>query len=143
MSTSKLFKYAGVSTNPNYERGTRARFANDIFRVKQLDKVGHINIDIVELPHAMTKEDASRYLLEAGFDNGEADVKAAFEYELNRNAPRVPRAVKVKSVKPRAVKVKSVKTDAPSLESIAARIKAELAAKSSAAVESDLEDAPF
>lgn len=56
----KLYTVAGTATN----RGiTKVRFANDIVsRVKILAKAGCTDIDLVELPHAMTKLEALQWL---------------------------------------------------------------------------------
>jgi hypothetical protein len=71
MATEKLFSVAGTATNP--DGTTKARFANDfVARVKILSKAGCTNINLVELPHAMTKLDALKYLTEQGITEGEA-----------------------------------------------------------------------
>lgn len=56
----KLYTVAGTATN----RGiTKVRFANDIVsRVKILAKAGCTDIDLVELPRAMTKLEALQWL---------------------------------------------------------------------------------
>ena len=55
-----LFKVAGVST---FNGQTKVRFANDfVSRVKMLVKGGHTDINLIELPEAMTKPDAVTYL---------------------------------------------------------------------------------
>jgi hypothetical protein len=58
MATSKLFKVVGIST---LNGKTKVRFANDTSRVKILVKNGHTNVDLFELPEAMTKEAALAY----------------------------------------------------------------------------------
>jgi hypothetical protein len=56
MATSKLFTVVGVST---LNGKTKVRFANDLpSRIKNLVKNGHTNVDLFELPSAMTKEAA-------------------------------------------------------------------------------------
>ena len=71
MNADKLFSVAGTATNP--DGTTKARFANDfVARVKILSKAGCTNINLVELPHAMTKLDALRYLTEQGITQGDA-----------------------------------------------------------------------
>jgi len=60
--TEKLFTVAGVATDTNGV--TKARFANDLVsRIKILNKTGCTNINLVELPEAMSKVAALRYLL--------------------------------------------------------------------------------
>ena len=65
MSQDKLFTVAGTATNPN---GTaKARFANDLVaRIKILNKAGCTDINLMELPKAMTKLEALQYLTEQG-----------------------------------------------------------------------------
>jgi hypothetical protein len=56
MATSKLFTVVGVST---LNGKTKVRFANDLAtRIKNLVKNGHTNVELFELPSAMTKEAA-------------------------------------------------------------------------------------
>jgi uncharacterized protein involved in propanediol utilization len=60
---SKLFSVAGVSTLA----GERTfRFANTMDRVKGLMRSGHTDVELMELPTAMTKEDAVAYLATKG-----------------------------------------------------------------------------
>ena len=118
---SKTFKCAGVSRR----NGTfKARFASDMTRVKVLAKTGSKDIDMIELKHPMTKEDAVAYLLKINFDNGNAEIRAALEADLAKRQP------KAKAVKPaKAPKAKVAKSEVSKAE-----ITKQLA---------DLEDAPF
>ena len=60
MATSKTFKVIGVSTLAGK---TKVRFANDLAtRIKNLVKGGHTNIELFELPEAMTKEAGLAYV---------------------------------------------------------------------------------
>ena len=65
MATEKLFTVAGTAKNAD---GTvKARFANDLVaRIKILNKAGCTDINLVELPSAMTKLQALQYLTEQG-----------------------------------------------------------------------------
>jgi hypothetical protein len=55
-----MFKVTGVSTQGGL---TKVRFANDfVSRVKMLIKAGHDDIELLELPEAMSKADAVTYL---------------------------------------------------------------------------------
>jgi hypothetical protein len=65
MSQDKLFTVAGTATNAD---GTvKARFANDLVaRIKILNKAGCTDINLMELPSAMTKLQALQYLTEQG-----------------------------------------------------------------------------
>jgi hypothetical protein len=55
MATSKTFKVVGKS---NLNGKTKIRFANDMTRVKVLVKNGHTDVELFELPKAMTKDEA-------------------------------------------------------------------------------------
>lgn len=56
MATTKTFTVVGVSTLAGK---TKVRFANDLAsRIKNLVKNGHTNVELFELPTAMTKEAA-------------------------------------------------------------------------------------
>ena len=61
----KLFTVAGTATNAD---GTvKARFANDLVaRIKILNKAGCTDINLMELPKAMTKLEALQYLQSQG-----------------------------------------------------------------------------
>ena len=82
MATTKTFKVIGVSTLAGK---TKVRFANDLAtRIKNLVKGGHTNIELFELPEAMTKEASLAYVkanslfaLPADTDTSVEDVIAA------------------------------------------------------------------
>jgi predicted nucleotidyltransferase len=122
------FTQAGVS---RLKGEFKVRFANDALRVKVLAKNGHTDIDLMELPSPMTKEAAVAYLLEIDFDNGNAEVRAALEAEVDKRTekPKVKKALKV-------IKEKKIKV---SMESIKARIDQ----FNAETVNAELEDAPF
>lgn len=131
---SQLFTVAGTSSLP--AGGTKVRFANDMTRVKVLLKGGHENIDLIELPHAMTKEDIVAYLIKIDFANGDADKQAAI------NAEAVKRKVGDNTVvaKPANVKVtKKVATKAKATK----EPKAKVVPRPEIPFSKDLEDAPF
>ena len=135
---SKLFKVAGVSRR----NGTfKARFANDMTRVKVLAKTGSSDIDLIELKEPMTKEDIVAYLLSIDFDNGNTEIRAALEQELDKRTV-TPKATK-------AAKAPKAKKSTPSLDAIKARGEAAKKSASKAskadieAQMADLEDAPF
>ena len=76
MSADKLFSVAGTATNP--DGTTKARFANDLVaRIKILNKAKCTNINLVELPRAMTKLEALQYLTEQGITSGDAGFAVA------------------------------------------------------------------
>lgn len=85
----KLFTVAGTATNS--DGTTKARFANDLVaRIKILNKAGCTNINLIELPHGMTKVDALAHLATLPeFQTGDAAVAIA-----NRTADKVRAARK-------------------------------------------------
>ena len=104
-TVEKTFTVAGTATNAD---GTvKARFANDLVaRIKILNKAGCTNINLQELPHAMTKLQALQFLQEQG-QTGDAGYAVA-----NKLAEKTKLAKKGE-VKVKASSVKSaVKADA-------------------------------
>ncbi len=123
------FTHAGTS---RLNGAVKIRFANDSLRVKVLEKNGHTEVDLLELPEPMSKADAVAYLTKIEFyknSKGEidAEVRAAIEDAQDR-----------REVKPKAAKAAKAAKAKPSMESIKARAKPAVPA----AVE-DLEEAPF
>ena len=57
--SDKSFKIAGVS---KLKGSYKVRFANDMTRVKVLAKTGHTEIELIELPKAMTKPELVTFL---------------------------------------------------------------------------------
>ena len=98
MSQDKLFTVAGTATNPNGT--TKARFANDLVaRIKILNKAGCTDINLVELPSAMTKLEALQYLTEQGV-TGDAGYAVANKLaEKTKIAKKGEVKVKATSVK--------------------------------------------
>jgi hypothetical protein len=134
---SKLFKVAGVSRRNG---SFKARFANDMTRVKVLAKTGSSDIDLIELKEPMTKEEAVAFLISIDFDNGNAEIRAALEQELDKRTA-TPKATKT-------AKAPKAKKSTPSLDAIKARGEAakKASTKSKADIEAqlaDLEDAPY
>ena len=72
--TDKTFKFVGSSV---FNGKTKLRFANDIMRIKVLDKNGHQDVNFEELPEAMDKASAVAHLSQIGFAGENADIKAA------------------------------------------------------------------
>jgi hypothetical protein len=72
--TDKTFKFVGSSV---FNGKTKLRFANDIMRIKVLDKNGHQDVNFKELPEAMDKASAVAHLNQIGFAGENADIKAA------------------------------------------------------------------
>jgi hypothetical protein len=145
---SKSFTHAGVS---KLDGEFKVRFANDALRTKVLIKNGHTDIDIIELKHAMTKEDAVAYLMEIDFatTNGvtNADVLAALAAEIDKRS-EVPAAANKQPKKTKEAKKPKApaKKSTPSLDAIQARAKATKSTVSKAEVIAqlaDMEDAPY
>lgn len=139
------FSHAGVS---KLAGEFKVRFANDATRVKVLIKNDHTDIDIIELKHPMTKEDAVAYLMEIDFATRDgvtnAEVQAALAAELDKRSPtdKAPKAVvakvpKVKAVKP-TMKAIEAKVAAKKAEAKPTPTKAQVIAQLA-----DIEDAPF
>ena len=82
MATDKTFTVVGSSTQ---EGKTKIRFANDVMRIKILAKNGHTDINLVELPQAMTKVEAVKYLQAQNFGDGNMDIQAAIAHVLKAN----------------------------------------------------------
>ena len=82
MATSKKFAVAGVST---LKGKTKIRFANDTMRIKILAKNGHTDVELVTLPHEMTKAEIAQHLVEIGFGASKPAVQAAIAYVAKKN----------------------------------------------------------
>ena len=127
------FAVAGTSTDKGV---TKVRFANDMLRVKVLEKNGHTNIDLIELKEPMTKEAIAAYLLQINFAQGDAVKQAAIEAEIEKRSPKAGN----KDAPKKEVK-KPKKTPAPkaiTLDSIQAK-----AVKPSTKVDSELENTSY
>lgn len=77
-----LYKVVGTSKLPTGQ--TKVRYANDMTRVKVLIKGGHENIDLIELPRAMTKEEAVAFLMSIDFADGDMDKATAINAEATK-----------------------------------------------------------
>lgn len=131
------FTYAGTSMCKGQ---FKVRFANDAMRVKVLAKTGHTEIDLIELPDAMTKEQAVAYLTKIAFwdKNGviNAEVRAAIEADQVKREPKA--AAKDKPKK----ETKKPKKEAPAKAITLDTIKAKTPKTVQPNLE-DLEEAPF
>ncbi len=126
--TDKLFNVCGVST---LNGETKVRFANDVMRIKVLAKNGHEDIQLVELPEAMSKADAAQFISQLDeFQSAEAQMAISEYLGKNTKAPAKAKAAKaVASVKvPKTKKAKDPAVKAP---------------KATVPDLSDVEDAPF
>ena len=99
MSESKLFTVAGTATNA--DGTTKARFANDLVaRIKILNKAGCTDINVGELPRAMTKLEALQYIQETQSPAGDAGYAVANKLaEKTKLAKRGEVKVKATGVK--------------------------------------------
>ena len=122
MATDKLYTVAGTS---KLDGEYKVRFANDVLRVKVLAKHGHEDITLIELPNAMTKLEAVKFIKTLDEFSGVAAQAAIADY-LDR-----------KDEAPKTAKVAAPKAKAP------AKAKAAPKATAKVADTSDLEDAPF
>lgn len=145
------FTHAGVS---RLNGEMKVRFANDQMRIKVLAKNGHKDIDLVELKHPMTKEDAVAYLLSIDFatQNGvtNKDVQAALEAEQGKRADKPQGANKERKGNKEAKKPKKAPPAKPTMKTIEAKVAAKKAAPKSTVSKAevqkqlaDMEDAPF
>lgn len=73
--SDKTFKIAGVS---KLKGSFKVRFANDMTRVKVLAKTGHSEIELIELPRAMTKPELVTHLKTTALYN-RAEFKQAID----------------------------------------------------------------
>mgnify|MGYP003352183520 CR=1 FL=1 len=96
-----MFKVTGVS---KYKGKMKVRFANDTMRIKILAKNGHTNVELVTLPHEMTKAEIAAHLVEIGFGKGNPAVEAAVAYIAKKN----PTAAKAEVSTATVVKTEAV-----------------------------------
>jgi hypothetical protein len=82
MATAKKFAVAGVST---LNGKTKIRFANDTMRIKILAKNGHTGVELVSLPHEMTKAEIAAHLTSVGFGSDSPATLAAISYIAKKN----------------------------------------------------------
>ena len=83
MATTKTYTVAGSTT---LNDKTKIRFCNDVMRIKVLDKNGHQNINLVDLPEPMTKGQIAQYLFDLDFAKGNSDVLNAIQYIAKKNS---------------------------------------------------------
>lgn len=98
MATEKKFAVAGVST---LKGKTKVRFANDTMRIKILAKNGHTDIELVDLPHEMTKGEIAAHMVAVDFAQGRKAVADAVAYVAKKNPvaakPQVSKATAAKA----------------------------------------------
>ena len=119
------FKVAGVS---KHKGEVKVRFANDMTRVKILDKNGHTDINLIELPSEMDKPAVVKYLLTTDLAQS-PEVKAALdEADEKYSGTKVVKAAKTKVLKTGTEK----KAAAPKAKATKAKVTAKPAAKTAA-----------
>ena len=77
MATDKQFTVAGVS---KLDGEYKVRFANDQLRIKVLAKHGHEDITLVELPNAMSKLEAVKFIKTLDEFQGASEQSAIADY---------------------------------------------------------------
>jgi len=117
---NKLFKVAGVSA---VKGQYKVRFANDMARVKVLIKTDHTDIELMELPSAMSKGQAATFLKTTSLMDKEQYRHAIEAADAKYNLADKPAVAKVKLAKA-AKPSKSAAKAAPSIAEIRARAKA-------------------
>lgn len=111
LNTEKLFTVAGTATNP--DGTTKVRFANDLVaRIKILNKAGCTDINLVELPQAMTKLEALKHLQVLGMTNGDAEFVVTSKLaEKEKLAEKSSRNVTLKTGSKTIKSAKTTKTE--------------------------------
>jgi len=107
--SDKTFKIAGVS---KLAGSYKVRFANDMTRVKVLAKTGHTEIELMDLPQAMTKPELVTFLKTSELYN-RAEFKQAIDAadeKYNGSATVKVAGVKVKAPAKPAVTTKAKAT---------------------------------
>ena len=120
-----MFKVAGVS---KFKGEVKVRFANDMTRVKVLDKNGHTDINLVELPKAMEKGAVVKFLLTSELIQNTEAKMAIEEADEKYNGTKVVKAAKTAVLKTGGKKVEA-KAKAPAAKAKAPVAKAPVVAK--------------
>ena len=105
MATDKTFTVAGVST---LNGECKIRFANDVMRVKNLAKSGHEDIRLVEMPDAVLKTEAAKFLLSLP-EFADATAQEAIAEYLSKHDKQPKAKVEVKKAVKSAVATKPAK----------------------------------
>jgi hypothetical protein len=140
--TSKLFTVSGITTHSRENvTVTKVRFGTDLVRLSKMlssdRKIGvsykfggrddgyldSKRVDLVELPQAMTKLDAVKFL-QSHPQFQSAEDQATIAEALGAKAPKAPKAPRT----PKTPKVKAVKKEV-SLDSIKSRAKKQVTAE--------------
>ena len=128
------FKVAGVS---KYKGEVKVRFANDITRVKILDKNGHTDINLVELPSEMDKPEVVKYLLTTDLAANPMFKEALDEADEKYSGTKVVKAAKTAVLKTGTAKKVAAPKKAAATKKTAAKVtKAAPAAKKASGTKS-------
>jgi hypothetical protein len=114
MATDKVFTVCGTS---KLNGEMKVRFANDVMRVKVLAKHGHEDITLIELPEALDKLAAVKFIKTLDEFQGVAEQAAIDDY-LDRNDEKPAKEVKAKVEKAPA-KVAKAKAPAKAKKAVA------------------------
>ena len=102
---NKLFRVAGVSA---VKGQYKVRFANDMARIKVLIKTDHTDIELMELPSAMTKAEIATFLKTSKLMDKPVYAHAIEAADAKYNAEATaPSTVKVKAAKPSLTAIKA------------------------------------
>jgi len=115
---NKLFKVAGVSA---VKGQYKVRFANDMTRVKVLVKTDHTDIELRELPEAMTKKEIAAFLKTTSLMDRLEYRHAIEAADAKYNEVTVTRVTKPAKA---TTKPGKTKKSVPSIEDIRARARA-------------------
>ena len=109
--TNQVFTVAGTS---KLKGEYKVRFANELMRIKVLAKHGHDDIELVELPKAMTKLDAVKHIATLDeFQSAGAQSAIADYLDRKDSAPKAKApAVKVDPAAKKATKAPKAKVTA-------------------------------
>ena len=99
-----MFKVAGVSV---LKGEAKVRFANDMTRVKVLDKNGHTDVELLELPEAMDKPAVVTYLKTTDLYKDARFTQAIDNADAKYNAVATVKVTKTKAEKPSMEKLKA------------------------------------
>jgi hypothetical protein len=100
MATDKLFTVCGTS---KLDGEYKVRFANDTMRIKVLAKHGHEDITLIELPQAMSKLEAVKFIKTVDEFEGAGAQSAIADYlDRKDEAPKAVATPKVKATAPKA-----------------------------------------
>jgi hypothetical protein len=103
--TDKTYTVAGTS---KHNGSFKVRFANDMMRTKNLTKSGHTDITLVELPQAMLKLDAIKYIATLDEFDNVGSKTAIMDYLDRKDEPKSKGpAVKAPAAKATATKARA------------------------------------